>query len=946
MTARRITSICLLCTLTAPVLGRAAEHDLAAARELLLGGNYAEAAEIYSPLAEKKDPAAVLGLARCLSAEGKRGQAVKTLAEAADDHAQLHAELARLAFERGDVKEAKARADEALRLDADQLLARWILAELHRTAGRLDEAEDGYRGLIEFYNAHDVQRAESLRWIGLGAARYARWNRVHDQFSFLVSDLYREALKLEPDYWPAHYEAGMLFVEKYNQADAAGDLRAALELNPNAAEVHVALARLAVSQREVDRAAASIDRALEINPRLQSAWVAKADLAWANFDVEEALRLLEEKALPLSPIDEQTLGRIAACYVLLDGMPEPGKSTRLSRLMEGVTGRNKHAGEFFFALAVPLADRHKHPQASKFFLEAMEVMPQKVGPRSHLGLLQMRAGRESAARKLLEQAFQLDPFNLRVGNTLQVLDVLDSMEILQTDHVTIKYDGQRDKLLARYAAKHLEAIYPELCRKFGYRPPGRALFEIFNTTRGSGGRHWLSTRMIGLPYVGPVAASTGRMVAMTSPYDAQSPRQLNWARVLTHEAVHVITLQQTDFNIPHWYTEGLAVYCEGHPRPQRFNELLIERVRSGELFNLQTINFGFTRPNSGSDCQMAYCQSELYVEYMLSRWGSGRQRRFLAAYSDAKSTEAAIRQAFGLSQEKFEEGYKAYLKQIVGEMSTLEYPSRASFAQLLESHRDNPKEADAAAELAYAYVRRQADQEALDLAAAALATQPKHQLAAYVLARLWLTAGRTDEAVELLEDCLDHDSPQPNALNLLAALKLNARQYDEAARLYALGERLDAVNLKWTRALARVYLLSANRQKLAEALSRLARSDVDDLTVRKKLAQLALDRGDHAAAADWANQALQIDVMDAEVHRMFARALVGCHNYREAIDEFEVAVELEPTELSQRFALANAHIRAKQPAKARRVLEALLELKPDYPGAATLLESLEETDQP
>ena len=31
-------------------------------------------------------------------------------------------------------------------------------------------------------------------------------------------------------------------------------------------------------------------------------------------------------------------------------------------------------------------------------------------------------------------------------------------------------------------------------------------------------------------------------------------------RLLSHELVHVITLQQTHFNIPHWFTEGLAVH--------------------------------------------------------------------------------------------------------------------------------------------------------------------------------------------------------------------------------------------------------------------------------------------------------------------------------------------------------------------------------------------------
>lgn len=950
MMPRRAAGICLISMLAAAGTARAAGDDLAKARELLLGGKYAEAAEIYGPLAGAKDkeaaPAAVLGLARCLCAEGKLDEAVKRLAAAAGAHPELHAELARLAFERGDTRQAKARADEAIRLDGDQLLARWIRAEVDRTAGRLEEAEGGYRWLIEFYNEQEIKRAESLRWIGLGAARYARWNRSHDQFGFLVNELYPEALKLEPGYWPAHYEAGLLFLEKYNQADAARELRAALELNPGAAEVHVALARLALNQREVDEAQASIAQALRINPRLLSGWLARADLAWANFDVKETLRLLEEKALPLCPIDEATLGRVAACYLLLDGPTRPGQTTRFTRLVQEVTRRNRHAGDFYFTLAVQLAERNRQSEASAFFREAMKVMPQKVGPRSHLGLLQMRVGQESEARKLLEQAFEVDPFNVRVNNTLQVLEVLDSMETLPGEQFVIRYDGQRDKLLARYAAKHLERTYAEFTRRFGYRPPEKALFEIFNTARGTSGRQWFGTRMIGLPYVGPVAASTGRIVAMASPYDAQSPARLNWARVLTHELAHVFTLQQTNFNMPHWYTEGLAVYCEGCPRPERWNELLLERVPSGRVFNLQTINFGFTRPNSGSDCQMAYCQSELYVEYMLSRWGSGRQRKFLAAYVEGLSTEEAIRRAYGVSQEELEEGYLDYLKKLVGEMSRLKYPSRAGLAALIKAHRDRPDDPDAAAELAYAYLRRRANQEALGLAEGALKRAPKHPLATYVLARLGLNAGRTEEAVELLEGCLDPKSPQPNVLNLLAGLKLKAERYDEAARLYALGERLDAANLKWTQALGRLYLLSENQEKLAEALTRLARADVDDLTVRKKLAQMALDRKDYAAAADWAGQALQIDVMDAEVHRQFAEALVGRHNYPEAIEEFEIAVELEPTKADQRLALAKACIQANQPAKARRVLEALLKLAPGHAEAKLLLESIEETDPP
>ena len=92
--------------------------------------------------------------------------------------------------------------------------------------------------------------------------------------------------------------------------------------------------------------------------------------------------------------------------------------------------------------------------------------------------------------------------------------------------------------------------------------------------------------MVGLPYVGTVALH-GRMVAMQSPDDAKT--KFNWARVVQHEFVHVVNLQQTNFNIPHWFTEALAVHNEGYRRPA-WDDLLAQRLKVNKLFNLETIN--------------------------------------------------------------------------------------------------------------------------------------------------------------------------------------------------------------------------------------------------------------------------------------------------------------------------------------------------------------------
>jgi len=796
------------------------------ARKLLLRGKYAEAADIYSSLASK-NAAATVGLARCLAAQGKDDAAEKALAAAPGPYAGVLAERAAMAFVHGKVEDARKWADEAIRLDRDQLLARWIVAELDRTAGRLDEAERGYHWLVNYYNDHDEMSAESLRWIGLGAAQWARWNRQADQFQFLVHELYPDALKEEPDYWPAHYEAGMLFFEKHNRADATREFQAALEINPNAAEVHLGLALVWVEERQIEKAEASVARALEINPRLLDGWLLKADLLWSNFQVRETLALLEQKALPLNPIHEETFGRVAACYLLLDK-----KNERFAGLVEQVTRRNPHAGEFYFALAAQLQERNKQSDAETYFREAIRVMPRQIGPQAELGLLYMCAGREDDARKVLRRAFEANPFNVRAKNSLEVLDVLNSMRTLDSEGFAIKYSGEYDKLLARYATRHVEQVFPKLCQRFGYAPPGKTLIEIFNRSGGLDGHQWFSARMVGLPYIGTVAASTGYIVAMASPNDPEAGRRMNWARVLTHELVHVVTLQQTRFNCPHWYTEGLAVLSEGGRRPDAWNNLLRERVDSGKLFNLDTLNFGFARPQSGGDWQLAYCQSELYVEYMLvvqasrlpgkagetpapqSAHGEEPLRQMLAAYTDGLSTPDAIRRVFGMSQAEFERGYLAFLKQ---EMAK---GLKSPVEQLRKAVKDRPA----------------------DVAAAAA----------------------------------------------------------------------------------------------------LANADNEDLAIRKKLVQMALGTKDYAAAEKWATEGIEIDVMDADLHRVVAESAARRHNYTKAVEEYETAVELKPDDPQPQFALADALVQAKLPAKAREVVKKLLKQSPGYPGAKKLLESIKD----
>lgn len=938
-TCRRLWFLLALSLAAAPTAVRAGEK-LTDARRLLLTGKYAEALAAYEQLAAAEPVAAAVGIARSRAAIGEADEAEAVLKQALSAHpaAELHAELARLAFDRGDYPTAAEQVAAALKLDARSLPARWFEAELDRTAGRLDEADKGYKWFVDYYNDNDAHSAESLHYIGLAAAQFARWHRLSNQFSFLVNELYPEALKQDENYWPAHYEAGMLFLEKYNEAEAAREFQAALAINANAAEIHAAMARLALQSFQIEQARRSLARAAEINPRLAAVYQLRADADFANFQLADAIAALEE-GRKLNPVAEATLGRLAAACLVVDGTEHDGPDSRFGKLASEAEARNPHAGEFFLSLAAALDLCRRFPAAARFYGQAVEIMPQLTSARGELGLMYMRLGQEAEARKLLEESFEVDPFNVRVSNSLKVLEVLEGYAVLETDHFVLKFDRGQDELLARYAARYLESeVYPALVKRYAFVPEGKSLFEIFSRARNTNGHGWFSARMVGLPYVGTVGACAGKMVAMASPNDLD--KKFNWARVLKHEFVHVLNLQQTNFGIPHWFTEALAVETEGYPRPQIWNDLLAERVPKGELFNLDDINLGFVRPKSGLDWQMAYCQAQLYAQFMLAAYGDDALAKMLAAYAGNLDTRAALARSFGVEQEEFEKGYLEHLRKVVAGLSKQPKPVELSMAQLQRAHEADPENPDLTARLAKAYLDRKDYPQARKLAAQATKLKPKHALAGYVLARVHLVVGETDEAIELLDACLDREAPQENVLNLLASLRFKAKQYDKAAELYRLGAEHNPSQVQWTKSLLRVYLTTGDRAKLRPLLVQLADADYDDAKVRKKLAQLALEDKDFAAAVDWANQANQIDVMDAEVHRLWGDGLRGLNDLAAAAEELETAVRLDPEEPAHRLALAEVYAGAKQAEKARRAIAGLLKLAPDYPGAKELLEKL------
>ena len=910
-------------------------------RELYLTGRYQEALEAFQEEAAPT-PESLIDRAGCHLATGDLTAAERVLKGAIQQHPQaaiLHAELARLELDRGNYRAARMHLDASLQLDAECITAKWLDAQWQRLHGKIEEALAGYEWCVKHYSSGAaIGRSEDRHAIGLAAAQYARWARNHDQFRRLVGDLYPEILSREPKYWPAQLEMGRLFAEKYNEADATDALNAGLAINPQAADLHVLRAQLALDKFDLSTARSAAERALEANPQHLGAHRAKADMLLADVRPAEAIDVLLA-ARQLQPRDEETAGRLAAAYLALDGTIDGRPSERVQLLIDETTKQNSHAGEFHLAAGDALDRMRRYPQAAEQYRLAQQKMPELISTRGKLGMTLMRLGDEAEAARLLDEAFTIDPFNVRVKNTLEVLDVLQGYAVIETEHFIIKFDRGQSELLATYASRYLEReVYPQLIERFGYKPEGKTLIEIFSRSKSTSGHGWFSARMVGLPAIGTIGACAGRMIALTSPDEL--PKKYDWARVLRHEYVHVLNLQQTDFSIPHWFTEGLAVYSEQGPRPRQWDTLLSRRAREQKLLDLDSLTLGFVRPSSSDDWTLAYCQAALHVDYMLDKFGPDAAGKMLAAYAERKSTAEAIQQALGVGQEEYERGYREFIDSYLDDRGLSNDEVAPPLAELLEAAEADDATADAKAKLARAYLDRKNLPSARRWALAVQTQDESQPLAAYVMARVHLSIGDTDAAVAELKRGLNEEKPHQDVLALLAAHTQQAGDLIEAERLLLLGQKHFPHTDRWLKGLARIYLSQPDEAKLAPVLEKLAALEPDSTALRKKLAELALARGDFAAARRFATELIHLNLADAEAHAQLAAAARGEKDLPLATEEFETAVALDGEQPAWRFDWAQVLAELGRKSEARRVADELKGQAPEHPGLAELLEKL------
>ncbi|HET6575632.1 MAG TPA: tetratricopeptide repeat protein [Fimbriiglobus sp.] len=849
---------------------------LAEARQRFLKGNYEEARAAFEGMAKKDEalrPACAIGISQTYRQLGDTDKALAVLTEAlksAPDHPDLLAARADLLYELGRWDDAARDAGTAITKKEGQLLAHWTKARVLRDKGQTDEADKAIRWIVRYYSArsnadNDITNPDELLIVASAGAENARWHNLPQQFRFVLNEVIADALKADPDLWPAEFMAGAMLLEKYNRPDAVAAFDKALAINPKAADALAGKGLAALQKFDLKEAEGFADRALKVNPRHPAALRLKADVYLIASDWATAEKLLD-KARAAGPRHPATLGRLAACYLL------QRRAADFDRLVREAESFDTKPGAFYHELAECLEDRKRYTQAEHYYKKAADLRPMLAGPRAGLGMLYLRLGREKEGRDILTKAFDADPFNVRVANSLKVMRHLDKYATLSTPHFELRYDPEKDKLLAEFLAEYLEEVHADLSRQFRYEPPGKILVEVFDS------HDMFSGRVIGLPDLHTIGACTGKVMAMASPSAKGVDKPFNWGRVVRHELTHIFNLVQTDFQCPHWLTEGLAVRNEQMARPPLWTTVLRDKLATNELFTLDTVMLGFVRPRGPDEWALAYCQSQLYVEYLTKTHGEAAVGRLLDAFRQGMDTTAALKAACHVEKEAFEKGYRAYVEEVVKP-----YRSRAkkeaekplTFAELEEAHKKAPDDPDLSARLADQLMRRNKASDARKLADAVLEKQPGHPLASIVKARLLARAGDDDAARAALEEARKAHPDDPRLLMALSRAYLDAKDNAAAAAVLEHGRKVCPLEGDWLEQLARLYKTTGETEKLLGVLQELVIQDPDELDGRVRLARVSLEAGKAADAERFAMDALRIDVANEDARKALIEALKG-----------------------------------------------------------------------
>ena len=787
------------------------------------------------------------------------------LVSGAIDAAALRSEEADV-LDRADAALRRGDVEDAAALVANERSARGvrILVESLEMLGRPGDAIAEAGRLARRMRAEPIrdadELAEAVRTLAL-RRRLAGPELAGARDDEALLDLLKTAReRLDPLSWKVRLVEAELLYERHNLKEAGEAAMEAIRRNPKAAEAYAVLGRLAVDGFNLDGARAAADE-LEslagefnaINPR---AAMLQARAMLRQDSPDAAIQSLAP-ARDALPKHRGLLALHAAASFA--GFDEPAGQTLLDRF-DALSPRHPLAS---YETGSALAEQRQYDLARDMLTRAAQRLPTWSQPWIELGLLEIQAGRDAEAEAALRTAIELDAFNRRASNSLELVESLRPWPIIESEHFRVRYRAGVDAVLASEMLPVLEDIHArvtadpsEVPGGIGHEPQRKTLIEIMP------GHDWFSVRITGNTRVHTMAAATGPLIAMESPREGPgfSVGPFDWPRVIQHEYAHTVTLSRTRNRIPHWFTEAAAVHLEDAPRAHRTWELLLRAHQTGSLFDLEQINIAFVRPEKPTDRGQAYAQGHWMYQYIIDRWGDGAPLALMDRYAAGEAETIALERELGVTREAFMSDFTQWAEADLRAHGLLPPEGQPDVAVLVDGAR---LEAEAAGD-AFEVDRTRIE--------GWLERFPDHP-------------GLLDMLIDEMIAEIDGSDGLPKRLpgDLVEMLErtADARPTDDRPR----------------RLLARHYLEAGAGERQANAIEHLEFLDAreqNSATYAVRLANLYAAREDLDRALTKALRAVRISPFDADHRELAARVAIVGGDLRQASHQIEALTTIEP----------------------------------------------------
>lgn len=296
------------------------------------------------------------------------------------------------------------------------------------------------------------------------------------------------------------------------------------------------------------------------------------------------------------------------------------------------------AAEHHAQLGAVLFEAGRLVEAAECFREAIRLDPKDAVTHENLGHVHYKEGRTEDALRCWERSLLLDPSNAALRKkTEQVrreVKVEDSFLASDGSLFEIRYDGQIDPGLVDGIRGDLTAAFADVGAVFSFYPDKRVpvvLYTRAGFTEVTEGHRWAGGIFDGKIRV-PLPASDVDHEAL--------------AATLKHEYTHFVVHSLAP-KCPAWLHEGIAQWQEGCLAGE-VRMRLADAAASGKLSPILGLTRSFARTEDPETVRLQYAEALSFVDFLVSRYGTGSLADLVRALGKEGSVEKAIPEVFGV----------------------------------------------------------------------------------------------------------------------------------------------------------------------------------------------------------------------------------------------------------------------------------------------------------